>query len=128
MAMRLTAVVAVVAALMSCACVVVAAETMIPLYGNFSSLFMYYTYVQVGTPPLAFSVVIDTGSSNLLVPDVACASCAGNRSRFYNATLSTTAQRVPCTRSAPPIAGCAGPPGAVACPTTVMPAEMLAPW
>ncbi|KAJ3167569.1 hypothetical protein HDU88_002015 [Geranomyces variabilis] len=61
--------------------------TIMPTYNNYDLL--YSTNIQLGTPPQTFSVIIDTGSSDLWVPSTQCDSC-GNRKR-YDPTLSKTA-------------------------------------
>lgn len=49
----------------------------VPLFGNFSALYMYYAYVSVGTPPVQFSVTVDTGSSDFFIPQVSVQAFIG---------------------------------------------------
>ncbi|KAG5282132.1 hypothetical protein AALO_G00052580 [Alosa alosa] len=52
----------------------------------------YYGVISLGTPPQSFSVVFDTGSSNLWVPSVYCNSAACNNHRQFNPDISSTYQ------------------------------------
>eukprot|EP01127_Copromyxa_protea_P017312 TRINITY_DN5258_c2_g1_i1.p1 TRINITY_DN5258_c2_g1~~TRINITY_DN5258_c2_g1_i1.p1 ORF type:complete len:395 (-),score=67.82 TRINITY_DN5258_c2_g1_i1:21-1205(-) len=72
------------------------AVVVVPFYGNFSNLPFYYTTVSVGTPPLTYSVILDTGSSDFLVPNWGCEDCAGDPSNFYSAQNSSTSTVISC--------------------------------
>ncbi|TDG43068.1 hypothetical protein AWZ03_010508 [Drosophila navojoa] len=50
----------------------------------------YYGVITIGTPPQTFNVLFDTGSSNLWVPSIQCASPACQDHMSFNPTLSTT--------------------------------------
>jgi len=67
----------------------------IPMKGGVLTIGTYYAEATVGTPPQTFNFLIDTGSSNIVVPARTCTTC-GNRTSFDPRT-SVTYKPLPCT-------------------------------
>lgn len=72
----------------------------LPLAGNYSQLFFWYTTVRVGAH--AYTATIDSGSSDLLMPALGCNGCiGGNPTGYYNASgphaVACKGQRLRCS-------------------------------
>lgn len=57
--------------------------------GNYANT-MYYTEIEIGTPPQVFTVLIDTGSANLWVPSIHCTAAPCLIHNKYNSSASET--------------------------------------
>ncbi|BGP36378.1 hypothetical protein JCM10450v2_000278 [Rhodotorula kratochvilovae] len=51
----------------------------------------WYGEIDVGTPPTAFSVVLDTGSADLILAETGCTGCSSNTPGYQPSTSSTSA-------------------------------------
>ncbi|CAI0614793.1 unnamed protein product, partial [Linum tenue] len=63
---------------------------------------LYYTKINLGSPPREFNVLIDTGSDVLWVMSNTCVNCPRSSNlqiqpTFYDATASSTARVIPCS-------------------------------
>ena len=70
----------------------------LPLGGNILPIGIYYTNVEVGTPPKQFAVTIDTGSTDLLIPVAGCDGCKANTS-VYDPAASTSSAIEGCNKT-----------------------------
>lgn len=75
----------------------------VPIFANLTALPIIYVWLSVGTPSLNFSVVFDSGSSDLLLPGASCSTCAGNQT--WSPAWSTSGAFVPCS-ACPPTTNC----------------------
>eukprot|EP00163_Fabomonas_tropica_P003162 TRINITY_DN12634_c0_g1_i1.p1 TRINITY_DN12634_c0_g1~~TRINITY_DN12634_c0_g1_i1.p1 ORF type:complete len:454 (+),score=114.32 TRINITY_DN12634_c0_g1_i1:59-1420(+) len=67
-----------------------------PVGGNIFPIGIYYTEVQIGTPARTFKVAIDTGSADLIVPQVGCNGCHANSTNEFDPSQSSTANKISC--------------------------------
>ena len=58
----------------------------------------YFSRIFVGTPPQPFTVLVDTGSADLILPTRSCAetTCGLHSGAYYNAKESSTSDSIPC--------------------------------
>ncbi|EFH46736.1 predicted protein, partial [Arabidopsis lyrata subsp. lyrata] len=58
---------------------------------------IYYTTLQIGTPPREFNVVIDTGSDVLWVSCISCVGCPLQNVTFFDPGASSSAVKLACS-------------------------------
>ncbi|KAG7548189.1 Aspartic peptidase domain superfamily [Arabidopsis suecica] len=58
---------------------------------------LYYTTLQIGTPPREFNVVIDTGSDVLWVSCISCVGCPLQNVTFFDPGASSSAVKLACS-------------------------------
>ncbi|KAH8387742.1 hypothetical protein KR093_009268 [Drosophila rubida] len=78
----------------------------------------YYGAISIGTPPVVFQVMFDTGSSNLWVPAWNCTSLACDGAQSYNPSASSTA--IPNGQSIKLTYGSGGITGVLATDTVIV--------
>ncbi|GFE52817.1 aspartic protease PM5, putative [Babesia ovis] len=66
----------------------------IKLHGDLHNLAYYYTYIEVGTPRQRQSVVIDTGSPNLMLTDARCNHCGYHDNPSFDSVKSKTSSLI----------------------------------
>lgn len=67
-----------------------------PMGGNIYPVGIYWTEITLGTPPQAFQVAVDSGSSDLLVPSLYCDGCHLENTGGFDTTASSTLKAVGC--------------------------------
>eukprot|EP01126_Amoeba_proteus_P061998 TRINITY_DN8374_c0_g2_i3.p1 TRINITY_DN8374_c0_g2~~TRINITY_DN8374_c0_g2_i3.p1 ORF type:complete len:265 (+),score=33.57 TRINITY_DN8374_c0_g2_i3:106-900(+) len=72
----------------------------VPMKGGILTLGAYYAEVTIGTPPVTFSLLIDSGSSNLAIPLVNCTTCGGQGVQHFDPSRSSTFEQVSCNEPA----------------------------
>ncbi|CAL9224734.1 unnamed protein product, partial [Arabidopsis halleri] len=58
---------------------------------------IYYTTLEIGTPPREFNVVIDTGSDVLWVSCISCVGCPLHNVTFFDPGASSSAVKLACS-------------------------------
>jgi len=66
----------------------------LPMSGGYLTTGAYFVNLTVGIPPVNFTVLVDTGSSNTAIPSVDCMSCSNTT--LYNPDLSSTGFPILC--------------------------------
>lgn len=67
----------------------------VPLLGNSIKLGEVYMSLPIGTPYQNYTAQVDTGSSDLGLPDNQCSTC-GKVANVYNPTKSSSSKIIPC--------------------------------
>ena len=73
-------------------------EANLPLGGNLLPMGIFYTEMEVGSPPKKFAVTIDTGSTDMLIPLAGCKGCKTNTT-LYDPASSSTSQIEECNKT-----------------------------
>merc|ERR1719272_1180298 len=70
-------------------------ESVLVMKGNMLPMGVFYTTVSIGTPPQAFQVTVDTGSTDMLLPVAGCAGCKKGAT-LYDLKSSSSSSTVAC--------------------------------
>eukprot|EP00884_Botryococcus_braunii_P019358 jgi/Botrbrau1/6105/Bobra.331_2s0002.1 len=70
----------------------------IPLHGAVKDYGYFYATIHLGSPPLPFAVIVDTGSTITYVPCKACGNACGphHKDAAFDPSQSNSAKYVPC--------------------------------
>ena len=60
----------------------------VAVYGTHEKMGYFYATVNIGTPPQAFGVILDTGSSIMSVPCENCSHCGQHLDPVFNVSVS----------------------------------------
>jgi hypothetical protein len=73
-----------------------------PANGNVWPIAVYWTFLEVGTPPVRFPVSIDSGSYTLDLPLAGCNGCVHQAPNTdYNPAQSNTSHLISCNEGCP---------------------------
>jgi len=70
--------------------------SMVPMNGSYLTIGSYYSSISIGSPGQTFTVLIDTGSSNLAVPIKGCATCGDQNIPKFDPSQSSTFSVLGC--------------------------------